>query len=284
MLFIAASCKKNNQRADAYGNFEAKETVISSQTPGMIIKCNIEEGEELNVGDTAYICDPYSYKLQKEQILTQKSAVSSKFSGILAQVDVLNKQKEVLLKEEERIQKLLKDNAATQKQLDDITGKIDILEKQILQVKTQHQNLFDELKVFDSQINTVNDYIHKTRIINPIKGRVLVKYAEQYEITAPGKPLYKIADLSEIILRAYISGSQLNEIQIGQTVSVFIDNSENNTKKYSGKITWISDKAEFTPKIIQTKEERVNLVYAVKIKVINDGSIKIGMPGEIKFK
>ncbi|MCD4794410.1 MAG: HlyD family efflux transporter periplasmic adaptor subunit [Bacteroidales bacterium] len=280
---ILASCGNKNDKADAYGNFEAIETIISSQTTGTILRCNINEGDILQTGDTAYIIDTIALILQQQQVLSQRNAVSSKFSGIIAQVDVLNQQKEVLIKEQKRVLNLLKDSAATQKQLDDINGKLNILNTQIQQVKTQNQSLFEELKVFDAQTKSILNLIQKSTIINPINGTVLVKYSEQYEIAAPGKALYKIADISEIILRAYISGTQSGEIKIGQTVRVFIDASEDEYKKYPGVISWISDKAEFTPKIIQTKEERVNLVYAVKIKVKNDGSIKIGMPGEVRF-
>jgi len=283
-IFLLSSCGKDNNQADAYGNFEAIETIISTQNSGTIIKCNINEGDALHESDTAYIIDTVVLLLNKQQILSKKNAVSSKFSSIIAQVDVLNKQKDVLLKEKKRVLNLLKDSAVSQKQLDDIDGKLNVLNTQIIQVKTQNQSLFEELKVFDAQIKSVNDLIQKSIIINPVNGTVLTKYSEQFEIAIPGKPMYKIANLSELILRAYISGTQLNEIKIGQKVSVFIDKTDSENKKYEGTITWISSKAEFTPKIIQTKEERVNLVYAIKIKVKNDGSIKIGMPGEVVFQ
>jgi len=282
--FLLNSCGKDNDNADAYGNFEAIETIISAQSSGTIIKCNINEGDALHEGDTAYIIDTVALFLNKQQILSKKNAVSSKFSNIIAQVDVLNKQKDVLLKEKKRVLNLLKDSAVSQKQLDDIDGKSDVLNTQIIQVKTQNQSLFEELKVFDAQIKSIEDLIQKSIIINPINGTVLTKYSEQFEIAIPGKPLYKIADLSEMKLRAYISGNQLSSIKIGQTVKVFIDTGDNKMKEYKGIVTKISDEAEFTPKNIQTKEERVNLVYSIKIKVKNDGSIKIGMPGEVVFQ
>lgn len=282
-ILIISSCNKNEDTADAYGNFEAVETIISAQSSGTILNCFIDEGNTIKKGDTAYIIDSNSLKLQKMQILSKKNALSSKSSGIIAQVNVLNQQKEVLMKEKNRVLKLLKDSAATEKQFDDISGKLDILNTQIQQVKTQNQSLFEELKVFDSQLKLTDDLINKTITINPINGTVLTKYSEQNEIAMPGKPLYKIADLSKLILRAYVSGTQLNEIKIGQKVDIFIDKTKDENKKYSGTITWVSNKAEFTPKVIQTKEERVNLVYAVKIIVNNDGAIKIGMPGEVRF-
>jgi len=290
LLFISAifisifsSCSDGNDKADAYGNFEATETIISSESVGTIKDCFIEEGDVLKIGDTTFIIDGASLLIQRQTILNQKGAAASGFSNIIAQVDVLNKQKDVLNKEKMRVLSLLKDSAATQKQLDDITGQLDVLDQQIRQVKTQNQRIFDELKIFDAQMKSVDDMLQKTKVINPIQGTVLVKYSENHELAILGKPLYKIADMSSLILRAYISGTQLGKIKVGQKVKVFIDESEKENKEYEGTITWVSPKAEFTPKIIQTKEERVNLVYAIKIKVNNDGRLKIGMPGEVIF-
>jgi len=183
-----------------------------------------------------------------------------------------------------RIINLLKDSAATQKQADAVIGKINVLDRQIEQVKTQNKSLFNQLKVFDIQKEILDNLIRKSEIINPVNGTVLTKYAEKNEITLPGKPLYKIADLSEMKLRAYISGNQLSSIKIGQKIKVFIDTNENQMKEYEGIVSQISNEAEFTPKIIQTKDERVNLVYSIIIKVKNDGNLKIGMPGEVRFK
>ncbi len=215
--------------------------------------------------------------------MAKKRAVSSKFSDIIAQVNVIAEQKAVLSKEINRVENLLKDSAATQKQLDDLNGKKQILNKQTTQVKIKNQSIFDELKVFDTQLNILNDLISNSIVINEVNGTVLVKYSELYEIAMPGKPIYKIADLSELNLRAYVSGTQLGEIKIGEIVKVYTDRAENGQTAHEGKIIWISEKAEFTPKTIQTKKERVNLVYAIKIKVKNDGSLKIGMPAEVIF-
>jgi HlyD family secretion protein len=282
-LLIFASCSNKDNEPDAYGNFEVIETVISSESSGKIIKSFIEEGDEIKPGDTAFLIDNTSILLQKQTLLNQKNSVTSGFSTIIAQSDVLRKQKEVLDREKARIQRLLKDSAATQKQFDDVCGQADILVKQITQVEVQNQKLFNDLKVFDAQIKTIDDLLKKTIVINPLKGIVLVKYSENYELVMPGKPLYKIADLSEIILRAYISETQLQQIKIGQSVDVFIDQGGDKEKSFKGKIIWISTTPEFTPKTIQTKEERVNMVYALKIKVKNDGSIKPGMPGDVRF-
>lgn len=278
-----AACNNNGDKADAYGNFEAVETIISSESVGTIKQSFIEEGDVLEAGDTAFIIDGSSLLIQRQTLINQKNAAASGFSGIIAQVDVLNKQKDVLNIEKERVLNLLKDSAATQKQLDDINGQLNILDQKIRQVKTQNQQIFDNLKVFDARLKSVDDMLEKTIVINPVKGTVLVKYSELHELAILGKALYKIADTENIILRAYVSGTQLDDIKLGQNVKVYIDSNEDENHVYDGKITRISSKAEFTPKIIQTKEERVNLVYAVKIKVKNDGKIKIGMPGEVMF-
>jgi HlyD family secretion protein len=182
--------------------------------------------------------------------------------------------------DQQRIKNLIKDKAATPKQLDDINGHIDILKQQMKSVETQNVPIVNEVKSIEIQIQQIEDQIEKSIIKNPVKGTVLVKYAEPNEITAFGKPLYKIADLDEMTLRVYISETQLASIKVGQEVTVKIDAAEQ-MKSYKGTVTWVSETAEFTPKIIQTKEERVNLVYAVKVLVKNDGSLKIGMPAEM---
>jgi HlyD family secretion protein len=175
------------------------------------------------------------------------------------------------------------ENAATKRQVDEIDGKVKVIEAQIKSVGTQNAPILNDLKSIDVQIAKINDQIAKSKIINPINGTVLTKYAEPGEITAFGKPLYKIADISEMTLRIYVSEKQLSKIKVGQNVTVKIDGDQD-MKSYQGTISWIASSAEFTPKIIQTKEERVNLVYAVKVKVKNDGSLKIGMPAEMWIK
>ncbi len=282
-IILISGCNNNDDKADAYGNFEVKDIIISSEIPGKILKFSIEEGQKVNKNQLVCLIDTSDLFLKKKIIIAQKEALASKFSGIIAQVNVLEEQKKVLEIEKKRIDNLLKDSAATQKQADDIKGKINILNKQIQQVKTQNNNLFSQLKVYDVQKESIDNQIQKSKIINPINGTILTKYAEENENTMPGKPLYKIADLSEMKLRAYISGNQLNKIKIGQKVKVFTDTEEDNMKEYEGIVTQISDEAEFTPKIIQTKEERINLVYSIIVKVKNDGSLKIGMPGEMRF-
>ncbi len=283
-LFILSGCSNDKQKSDAYGNFEAVETIVSSESSGKINELNVEEGQIIDAEKVVGYIDTNQLYLKKLQLVQQKSTVRTKFKNVSAQISVLQEQKRVAIREKERVERLLKDNAATGKQLDDINGNIDVINKQISSIDMQNSTTNEELKGLDVQINQIADQLQKSSITNPVKGTVIIKFAEQGEIVNFGKPLYKIADISVMELRVYVSGSQLPEIKLGQKVKVLIDEGKLNYRTLEGEISWISSKAEFTPKIIQTKEERVNLVYAVKVKVVNDGSLKIGMPGEVMFK
>ncbi len=277
---ILISCNSNKDLADGYGNFEAVETTISAESSGKLMSFKINEGQVIQKGTNIGYIDTIQLSLKKEQLIASKTVIASKSKGVLSQINVLKSQLKTANVSKKRIQNLIKENAGTQKQLDDINGKIDMLNQQIISVETQNAPIINELKSLDIQVQQLNDQIQKSVITNPVSGTVLVKYAEPNEVTAFGKPLYKIADLSTMQLRVYISETQLSIIEIGQEVTVKIDEGEN-MKNFEGIITWIASEAEFTPKIIQTKEERVNLVYAVKVDVKNDGSLKIGMPGEM---
>lgn len=279
-----SGCSKNDKRSDAFGNFEAVETVVSSESSGKLVEFNVEEGQMLDADYVVGHIDTVQLTLKKKQIEATKNLTRTKFKNVSSQIAVYQEQKRVALKERDRIERLLKDNAATGKQLDDINGNIDVINKQIAAIETQNGTTNEELKNYDVQIKQIDDQLNKSSIVNPVKGTVIMKYVEPNEVVGYGKPLYKIADLSVMELRVYVSGTQLPEIKIGQKVKVLIDNGKDGFTNLEGEISWISSKAEFTPKIIQTKEERVNLVYAVKVRVKNDGSVKIGMPGEVVFK
>ncbi len=281
---FAGGCSKDNNRSDAYGNFEAVETIVSSESSGKLLEFNVEEGQTLNEGSVVGYIDTVQLQLKKKQLEAAKNLTRTKFKNVSSQVGVYQEQKKVALREKDRIERLLKDNAATGKQLDDINGSIDVLNRQIAAVETQNNTTNEELKNYDVQIKQIDDQLSKSTVVNPVNGTVIMKFVEQSEVVNYGKPLYKIADLNVMELRVYVSGSQLPEIKIGQTVKVLIDNGKSEYRTLEGEIFWISSKAEFTPKIVQTKEERVNLVYAVKVRVKNDGSLKIGMPGEVIFK
>jgi HlyD family secretion protein len=286
-FLVILGCSNRNNDSDAYGNFESTEVTISSEGNGKLIFLKIEEGDELNPGIQAGLVDTLQLYYKKEQLAARISSFYSKTIDIPSQINVLIERKKILEKERERINNLLAANAATQKQLDDLNGEIEVTERELKasqeRLEISNKGLLSEIKPIRAQIDEINDQIRRCKINNPIKGTVLAKYAEENEITAFGKPLYKIADLTTVYLRAYISGEQLDDIKIGQKVTVLIDKDNKSFHNYNGIITWISEKSEFTPKIVQTKKERVNLVYAIKIKVANDGRIKIGMPGEVKF-
>lgn len=283
VLITLVSCNKSDKLSDAYGNFEAVQVTVSAESAGRIHFLNVDEGLDVDSGKQVALIDTTDLYLKKLQLQTQKSAISVKRSSVVSQIDVQQQQKTNLNVEKSRVTRLLADKAATQKQLDDINGAIDLVDKQVASIHTQNAAINEEMVVIDRQIAQVNESIRKCYIHNPVKGTVLSKFAETGEIAAPGRALYKIADLSMMELKVYVSGSQLPAVKLGQTVEVLIDADAKSNRKLSGMVSWISPKAEFTPKIIQTKEERVNLVYAVKIKVANDGSLKIAMPAEVNF-
>ncbi|MAU16146.1 MAG: HlyD family secretion protein [Muricauda sp.] len=280
IVFSMFSCGNGNGKADGYGNFEATEITISAENNGKLIQFDVDEGDVLKKGQFIGHIDTIPLALKREQLEVSKAVISSKSKGVLSQIAVLNSKLKTANINKTRIENLIRDNAGTQKQLDDVNGEIDVIKNQIRSVEIQNAPVINELKSIDVQIKQIDDQIQKSKIINPINGTVLTKYAEQNEITAFGKPLYKIADLNTMQLRVYISETQLGNIKIGQEVTVKIDDGDS-MKSYPGTVSWIASDAEFTPKIIQTKEERVALVYAVKIDVINDGSLKIGMPAEM---
>lgn len=280
-LAALTACSNKENESDAFGNFEATEVIVSSETPGKIITLNVEEGMVLKQGDMAALIDTSDLYLKKEQLKAQKASVASRSAGVFSQIEVQKQQRQNLLVDKTRLEKLYKDGAATKKQLDDIIGAINVVDKQIQSVETQNAPVVSDMNSIDKQIAQVEESLKKCRVVNPVNGTVLDKYAEAGEVTGTGKALYKIADLSTLILRVYVSGGQLPSVKIGGKADVIIDGGSG---PLEGSVTWISSTAEFTPKIIQTKEERINLVYAVKISVKNDGRLKIGMPGEVKFK
>lgn len=283
VLINLAACNKSNDKADGYGNFEATEVTISAEANGKIAYLNLEEGSSLAPKTQVGLIDTTQLYFSKRQLIASKSTIASKSENVLSQTAVLNEQLKTTLMEQKRIQNMFAENAATKRQVDEINGKVNVLNEQIKSIKTQDAPITNEQKSIDVQIEKINDQIQKCKIINPFQGTVLAKYSEANEVTNFGKPLYKIADISEMTLRVFISEKQLNQIKIGQKVTVKID-AEEEMKSYPGTISWIASSAEFTPKIIQTKEERANLVYAVKVKVKNDGSLKIGMPAEMWIK
>jgi HlyD family secretion protein len=283
IITVFSACSGNQDRSDAYGNFEVDDVIVSAEASGKLLTLNVMEGEKIVKGQLVATIDTSDLILKRKQLKAQKNAVNSNISNITAQIEVQEQQKANLIIDKNRVEKMLKDGAATQKQLDDINGKIDLINKQISSIQTQKSSVLAEQEVINVQIDQVEENLQKCRIKNPIAGVVLDKFAQPGEITAFGKPLYKIASTDPIYIRVYVSGAQLPNIKLGQEVEVLVDKNSASNRKLNGIVSWISESAEFTPKIIQTKEERVNLVYAVKIRVPNDGSLKIGMPGEVNF-
>ncbi len=283
VLVFLNSCKNGNEEADAYGNFEAREYLIPAQVQGNILALDLREGMRLEQGQEVGLIDTIPYHLQKKQLTASRGAARAKLLNLKQQVEVQTREKENLQREITRTKALLDADAATQKQLDDLQGKLNVLESRIEATRGQGLTIRQQIRSIWAQIEQARDQLDRCHIINPVKGNVLETYLEAHELAIPGRTIYKLADLDEMILRVYISGAQLPHLKINQEVEVYFDLNEKENQRTSGIVTWISDEAEFTPKIIQTKEERVKLVYAVKVRVKNDGRIKIGMPGEIKF-
>ena len=281
-VLVLSSCNNDEDSSDAYGNFEAVDVMVAAESQGKLLAFAIEEGQTISKDEIVGAVDTMQLFLKKQQFIAGIKTVQTKSRTLNAQIDSYKVQEENLEREYNRIRNLLEDGAATSKQRDDVEGSLKLIKTQILALETQRATIAAEINSLEIQIDQVNDQISRASIKNPVSGVVLQKYKEQGEVLAPGMSLYKIADMTELILRVYVSGDQLSSLTIGGEVTVRIDGQEG-IEEMSGRVTWVSSQAEFTPKIIQTKEERVNLVYAVKVVTANDGRLKIGMPGEIKF-
>ena len=281
------SCSNGDGDFDATGTFESEEVIVSSEAMGRLVMFDVDEGVILKQNQIVGVVDTTQLYLKKKQLQSTIKAVLSKQPDIATQLASLQKQIETAETEQKRIESLVKSNAATTKQLDDVNSQLEVLRKQYNATKSSltitRQGMQSETLPLFAQVEQIEDQINKSIIKNPVDGTVLTRYAKQDEITSNGKALYKIANLSEMTLRAYINGNQLGQIKLGKNVKVFVDKSNGEQKEMSGDIYWVSSKAEFTPKTIQTKDERANLVYAIKVRVKNDGYLKIGMYGEIKF-
>jgi HlyD family secretion protein len=282
-VLLIAGCKSGPEEADAYGSFEALEITVSAETGGRILQFDPAEGADIEQDAGIALIDTTLLYLQKAELDAGMKSVRTRLVSINAQNDILAQQIENLKVNIDRTDNMLKEDAATRKQYDDLTGQVAVLQKQIDANNTQKASIAAELQVFESRKATLGERIARSCVRSPVRGTLIEKYAEAGEITAAGKPLAKIADLSLMKLKVYVSGAQLPEIQTGKNCTVRIDHGKTGYRSFTGTVSYISGKAEFTPKIIQTKEERVTFVYAVIIEVKNDGSIKSGMPGEAIF-
>ncbi|MBO9201139.1 MULTISPECIES: HlyD family secretion protein [Niastella] len=299
VLFTA--CNRKAPKFDASGTFEVDEVIVSAEQTGKLLSFNVYEGQAIPNQQVVGIIDAENLSLQKEQVQASIAALHDKTADVRPQVKLLQEQLNVqqsqlnnMLHERTRIENLLKQDAATGKQLDDMNSQIEVLQQQMnvtrqqinvqmTNTNTQNRTVLSEKRPLEKRVAQLSDQINKAQVVNPVGGTVLTKYAEAGEVTSAGKALYKIANLDTLTLRAYITGTQLPQIKLNQTVKVMIDSGANAYRGYPGTITWVSDKAEFTPKTIQTKEERANLVYAIKVRVKNDGYLKVGMYGEVLF-
>lgn len=285
--FLTISCSNNSDDFVATGSFEATEVVVSSETNGKIIYFDVKEGQLVDAYVKVGLIDTLQLYLQKMSILANAKGVRTQRPDIEIQTAAMNEQIQKLEREKERTMKLIDAYAANTKQLDDINSQIEVLQKQLSAQTSSLQkssaNIGAQSSVLEIQVAQIEDQINKSRINSPITGTVINKYAEAGELTSIGKPLFKVANMNEMYLRAYITNSQLSQIKLNDEVIVMVDFKNGDMNQYKGVVSWISDRAEFTPKSIQTKNERANLVYAIKVAVKNDGYLKIGMYGELRF-
>lgn len=282
-----AACGDKEVEYDASGIFETTEIIVSAQTAGELTALTAEEGRTVEAGEKLGCVDTVQLALKKRQLSASLTATDSKRLDRKRQVAALRQQIDNLQREKARFSELLKADAATEKQVDELDYQIAILLRQLEateeQINSSNSSLDGQSSGIEAQLAQVEDQIRKSVAASPIKGTILAKYAEPGEYVVPGKPLFKVADISRMKLRAYLTADQLTTLKIGQKVTVYADQGKTDRKAYEGTVVWIADEAEFTPKTIQTREERANLVYAVKIAVSNDGLIKRGMYGDVKF-
>ncbi len=289
VALILYSCGSDEKAFDASGNFEANEIIISAEAAGVLKAFSVNEGQWLQAGEALGWIDTTQLSLKKQQIRAQLNVIESKKPNIGLQLEPLKEQIAHAKHEEQRLEKLHFGNAATQKQVDDIRSQLDVLQKQWSaqqsNLSKQVEALNNEMDVLRIQQAQIDDQITKSRIVNPVDGTVLNTYVETYEMVTPGKPLYKIAHLNELTLKAFVSGNQLVDLQLGERLTVRVDDGKGGYSSTDGELVWISEKAEFTPKAIQTKDERASRMFAIKIRVANpNGTFKIGQYAEVLFK
>lgn len=283
------SCNGGDEKSDAYGNFEAVEVIVSSEGQGQITAFNVEEGQKVKIDEQVGLIDTVLLDLQKKEVEANIASLGAKVMSIHEQIAVYEAQKKKLMIDKDRLEKLYKTEAATQQQLDNVNSSLAINEKQLeatrRKIKDSNRATMSQYGPLSKRVDVINEQIDRCKIISPVAGTVLQKFAEKGEMTSIGRPLYKIADLSTLKVKAYATATQLSDVKVGQKVIVLTDGKEGTMNQTQGVIEWISDKAEFTPKTIQTKEERVSLIYAFKVRVKNtDGFFRIGMPAEVNFK
>lgn len=287
-LLVLGACGSNNKAYDATGTFEATETIISAEQNGSLLKFDVKEGNTIEAGKEVGLIDTTQLFLQIKQLKATKDVYASQKPDIRKQIAVTRQQLDKAKQEESRYTELVKDGAVPTKMLDDISNQVKVLQEQLgaqlSSLNNTTASLDKQVAATDVQVSQLQDQLRKCHIICPLNGVVLEKYVEQNEFVVIGKPLYKIADMNEMFLRAYVTSAQLQKVKLGQSVKVYADYGDRKKTPYEGVVSWISSRSEFTPKTILTDNERADLVYAVKITVKNDGFLKIGMYGEVKFE
>lgn len=282
-LMLLGGCSGNDQLSDAYGNFEATEVLVSAEENGRLLAISADEGDVVQAGQLLGIIDSTMLVLKREQLEASLHALEVSERQADRTVAVQQAKVDLMQKELGRVKAMRDEEAVTQQRFDQAEGEFIIAQRQLAQIQVQKEQVRAEKLVLEAQINALNEQVSRCRVVAPIGGTVLQKYAEAGEMTGAGQPLFKVANIEYLLLRAYITGAQLDDVALGQQVEVLIDKGDDDYHRLEGRVTWVAQSAEFTPKIIQTKEERVDLVYAIKVRVENDGRLKIGMPGEVVF-
>lgn len=286
IVLLMVSCS-SERKSDAYGNFEAISVTVSAEGTGRLISFKVDEGKQFKAGERVGLIDTIQLHLEKTALLARLDALDDKLQEAAPEIAVLLKQRQNAVRERDRSEALYEENSATKQQLDELNGQIDVLDQQVNSTQSRigvaNRGILSERNPIQAQIDIINENIRCNRIINPINGTVLTKIREESEFVGIGTPLYKIADLNTLKLRAYTSATLLQKAKLNDIVTVLVDDGDKGYKRLEGRLSWIASEAEFTPKTIETKEERVSLVYALDVEVINDGTLRIGMPGEVEF-
>ena len=286
-VLVMAACKDNEKEYDATGTFEATETIVSAEQSGTLMRFDVNEGDAIEFGTEVGLIDTTQTWLMIQQVAVTKEVYQSQKPDMEKQIAATRQQLAKARHDEQRYRELVADGAVPSKMLDDATNQVQVLQRQldaqISSLRTSTNALNKQMEATDIQVNQLYDQLKKCHIIAPVKGSVLEKYVERGEFVSIGKPLLKMADMEQVFIRAYVTSAKLQNIKVGQKVCVFADYGEGQKKEYEGTVSWISSRSEFTPKTILTDDERADLVYAIKVAVKNDGYIKIGMYGEVKF-
>jgi HlyD family secretion protein len=281
---VAFSACRDANSPDAYGNFETTEVVVSAETSGQLLWFKVDEGQTLTAGQVVGVIDTTQLALQQQQLAAQRGAATSRVAEVGQQLDALRVQQEIARRNYERVQRLFAEQAATAQQQDQAEREYKVLTEQIQAAEAQRRSVGGDVKATDARLAQITEQLSKTRLTSPVSGTVLARYTDRGEFVQPGHPLYKIANLDTMILRAYVTETQLARVKIGSPATVSIDAGNKARRTITGTVSWVSPEAEFTPTPIQTRDERKDLVYAVKVRIPNPGGVvKIGMPADVRF-